>query len=482
MALFGGPWDLQEVITEQRTATWSAERPLSLAIAKPTDSSASSLFSSFAVQPSDAAGGNNGACSLHVVEGTSMIKELHVSQLLATGHEIRLVPPTRATLLYSGTDGQGRGRGSRSGGQGFGRTQSQGNGSQNRHDCFLKFCFRSLGDLKAASQAFLRLGLRCTTQFKPLSRTPSNRAPSAPMRAPLQPMPQARNSCPVTLMPEAPYSRTRSSRGFSTKSATGQFSSQQPAQREAGDALSTVVGGYVAVPRLKRTISESPSHLTNDDRTKRRAGAAAAVDTGSVTDRLRRESSSADADAGLWSQLVSRRSKSVSQAHGQIAHSSRLADASLERQQVASTTQTDGATEQPPPRRDLPPAITRHMSQTPSQMDGNEDALGPSQQQNNVRGNNGELASARRASAEMGVQTDTVYIEPERALVAGMSLFQKLAELKNQLVDECLQAAQDLELKSTKDEDEARLAAHYALEFGNRFVEICITQARIYCQ
>ncbi|CAK7568377.1 MAG: hypothetical protein SEPTF4163_006365 [Sporothrix epigloea] len=124
--------------------------------------------------------------------------------------------------------------------------------------------------------------------------------------------------------------------------------------------------------------------------------------------------------------------------------------------------------DEPPPRRELPQSITRHISQPSSQTGGFT-----------RRSSGGPFRTI--AVAEVEVQTEGPFVEPKDALLAGMGLFQELSTLKDNMVKECLNMTKLLGGNNDSiGQAEARLAARYAVEFQSRFVEICGRHAHTY--
>ncbi|CAK7265500.1 hypothetical protein SEPCBS119000_001543 [Sporothrix epigloea] len=133
---------------------------------------------------------------------------------------------------------------------------------------------------------------------------------------------------------------------------------------------------------------------------------------------------------------------------------------------VHSISATDNLDE-PPPRRELPQSITRHISQPSSQT--------------GVLASRTSEPTRKVAVAEVEVQTEQPFVEPKEALLAGMGLFQELSTLKDSLIKECLSMTKLLGGDNeTLGQAEARLAARYAIEFQSRFVEICGRHAQTY--
>ncbi|KJR80915.1 uncharacterized protein SPSK_05243 [Sporothrix schenckii 1099-18] len=459
---FVAQWVLQEAITEQRTTIRTATAPVTLHLESISNSQTSSSLSSFSSFPSAPSSNRQRAgpeaeakpsYRICIVEGSTLITEIDTSKLNPGNSEIRIVPPTRATLLVSegddptvsegGNGGRyGIGRGS---GRGMSQSQTQTGSqhasqsvSQRKKRSLLKLCFLSVGDLKAASHEFMRIGLRCTSLPTRDGRTTLSRTSSVVSMQASSQGSQERSSPNKT----APGLARSSSLIARTSTAL------QPAVRAASTALAAVPAerrstGPLESP-LKRTYSDAPPDLANANRMKRRQTSVASQTTCSPS-LLRRESSAADVpmqDARQPPPVNVPASRSLSRTS-----------------QWTASNDVD----EPPPRRELPQSVTRHLSRTPSQDTRSASAHG-----------------RRGATADTEVQTAAPFVEPEVALLAGMDLFQELANLKDGMLKECLSMTKALGADD-HDEAEARLVARYAIEFQTRFTEICTQRTHSFC-
>lgn len=222
---------------------------------------------------------------------------------------------------------------------------------------------------------------------------------------------------------------------------------------------------------LKRTYSEAPVDLAATDRVKRRQTLMTARDARPPS-LLRRESSSADIQDSPWPPPARNISRSLSRTPNMTRLSSAGASTLYERDReidspVHTPVNLSPDTDEPPPRRELPRSVTRHLSRTPSRdvgaASGNANANGPG-----------------ATTAETEVQTTAPFVDPEVAFMAGMNLFQELVELKDGMIRECMSVTRALGATGN-DEAEARLVARYAIEFQERFTDICTTQANTFC-
>lgn len=306
----------------------------------------------------------------------------------------------------------------------------------------------------------MRIGLRCTS------------LPTADSRATL-----SRTSSVVSMQASSQGSQERDLSGKVTSSLAraGSFVSRTLSNQPIAHAVSMTatamqprrLSAGTSTTSLKRTYSEAPPGPESASRMKRRQTAMAVQDAFSPS-LLQRESSSADIQLSPWPPPPANRtaSRSLSRTPNMIRLGSSSAPYERERllNSPVQTPVTPNDVDEPPPRRELPLAITRHLSQTPSQ-----DARSAS-------------AHARRAAmADTEVQTVVPFVEPEAALLAGMNLFQELADLKNGMLKECLGVTKALGAGGN-DEAEARLVARYAIEFQARFTEICARQENPYCR
>ncbi|EPE10403.1 hypothetical protein F503_05498 [Ophiostoma piceae UAMH 11346] len=443
MALPGGPWDLQEAITEQRTATRTATTPLTLHLAKipaasavPQSSSQRSLqhkaglgkkltsASSTATQPA--------SHSLRIVQGEDVIKTIDIATLLAGDHEIRLVPPTRATILYSDPDQPSPLDGSGV----FSRISTQAD---------------SQGESQARSQnAFLRLGLRCKTQFKTrnrsLSRTPSVPPNSAP------PPPQSRSPYTEYDAPSTTPSQHHSPHSpAATFSSIGDisyhaepYSPCPPAQRPPESArVESPYNTSVASNSSKRAHTELIKEAENHGDVRKRRRSAAMQDE-AVPGQARRESSSMDPAASLWSNLIND-------------------EMALELQEARES-----------PRRDesyhllFKDTYPEHQAALMSRLESQAPHALPD-----------STPAKQSRVADMEAQTEEQFVEPEAAFFAGMELLQDLSILKDQMLKECMDATRRLG-EGGFVEEEARLIAYYAIEFKTRFLETCSQKAEFF--
>ncbi|KIH88216.1 hypothetical protein SPBR_07168 [Sporothrix brasiliensis 5110] len=442
---FIAQWVLQEAITEQRTAIRTAAAPVTLHVESISNSQMSSSLSSFSSFPSAPSSNRQRAgpeaeakpsYRICIVDGSTVITEIDTSKLNPGNSEVRIVPPTRATLLVSEGDDPTVSEGGNGGRSGMGR--GNGRDTSQKKRSLLKLCFLSVGDLKAASHEFMRIGLRCTS------------LPTRDGRATL-----SRTSSVVSMQASSQGSQERSSpkrtasglaRSSSLVARTS--TSLQPAVRSASTALAAMPAERRSTGplenSLKRTYSDAPPDLANASRMKRRQTSVASQTTCSPS-LLRRESSAADVpmqDARQPPPVNVPASRSLSRTP-----------------QLMASNDVD----EPPPRRELPQSVTRHLSRTPSQDTRSASAHG-----------------RRGATTDTEVQTAAPFVEPEVALLAGMDLFQELANLKDGMLKECLSMTKALGADD-HDEAEARLVARYAIEFHTRFTEICTQRTNSFC-
>ncbi|EFX01089.1 hypothetical protein CMQ_6031 [Grosmannia clavigera kw1407] len=265
MSLTGGPWNLQEAITEQQTVTHRAGQQLTFDVQRLQD------LSGVSTRSREATGDDAATCWLRVMAGTTVI-------------------------------GTSR---------------------------FLKLCFHGLGDLKAASQTFLKLGLRCTTQVKPIGRTSSHPALATSSHQ----HQQWANTGPANVVARAQSYQV----GY------------QP------EFLN--MAGYAAPQAWDPGSLESRFQSSPVNALKRRASLSLSSQAG-LRSRLRRESSSFEStDATI------RRSEAVSQSQSPFS----TQPEAMHHSQPAAYMTSAAAVSKPPPRRELPQSITRHISLTPSQ-------------------------------------------------------------------------------------------------------------------
>lgn len=312
--------------------------------------------------------------------------------------------------------------------------------------CFLKLCFFSVSDLKSASHEFMRIGLRCTS------------LPTADNRSSLK-----RTSSALSVAASSQSSAcSRERRAASPPQMSGfgsvrTASTAMPAPRQPPAASTSL---------LKRTYSEGPNRPERIIRRKRRQ-TSMAHDAHSPS-LLRRGSSSTDL-------LATRPAHPAHSAPGSrcpLRNPTRGGNAleGLLQDPVRAPSPLD-TVDEPPPRRELPQSITRHLA--PSRTDGNNSQNRPGPERLS-RSTSGKIEKA--ATTEMEVQTDEQFVEPETALFAGMELFQELAGLKDRMLQECLRTTRLLG-GTGGDEAEARLVARYALDFQTRFTAICAQRA-----
>ena len=305
----------------------------------------------------------------------------------------------------------------------------------------------------------MRIGLRCTS------------LPTNDNRATL-----SRTSSVVSMQASSQGSQERDLAGKVTSGPphAGSFVSRtlsnQPVVRAASTTGTAMQSHRLSVGTptisLKRTHSEAPPGPESANRMKRHQTFMAVQDIRSPS-LLRRESSSADIQTSPWpppANGTASRSLSRTPNMARLGSSStpyepdRLLDSPVQ----APVTPND--VDEPPPRRELPQSVTRHLSQTPSQ-----DTRSAS-------------THARRvAMTDTEVQTTVPFVEPEAALLAGMNLFQELADLKDSMLKECLGVTKALGAGGNN-EAEARLVARYAIEFQARFTEICGRPVNPYCK
>ncbi|KAL1898613.1 hypothetical protein Sste5346_003517 [Sporothrix stenoceras] len=411
-----GEWNLQEAITEQRTETQTGKIP----------------------------------------------DEIDTSNLHPGNSEVRIVPPTRATLLFSDVDGQtkyGIGRGN---GYEFARLQtqidSQGasqNGLQMKKRSLLKLCFLSVGDLKSASHELMRIGLRCTSLPANDNRSTLSRASSVVSGH----SSQGSQERDIVIRSGTGNGRPP---GFVSRALSG-----QPLARSTSTTAITMPAPRLSVApsttSLKRTHSEAPLDRAVTDRTKRRQTSMTPQYARSPS-LLRRDSSSADMDTP-WPPPARNISRSLSRTPNtpKLGSASTLYERYGETDSPVRTPVGLIDPDEPPPRRELPQSVTRHLSRTPSRDARPASANGPG-----------------AATAETEAQTTAPYIEPEVAFVAGMNLFLELVELKDSMIRECMSVMTVLGANGN-DEAEARLVARYAIEFQARFTDICMRQTNSFC-
>ncbi|CAK7200790.1 hypothetical protein SEUCBS139899_003489 [Sporothrix eucalyptigena] len=467
-------WDLQEAITENRTASRTTYTSLNLRLelisgGNTVPPSSSSPYASLGPslttraanrQRAKAADNAKPSYRIQVVEGSTVVKEISTNILHPSNSEVRIVPPTRATILYPDPDEPPANRTAREKSSGLSRSKTEiqpqssqinsQNGSEKKKRCFLKLCFLSVSDLKTASHEFMRIGLRCTSL-----QTPDNRA---------------------TLQRTSSVVSVRSSQGSQNRDCAGSAApgSRASLSQSTYTTTSTVPTALPAAhwsqstskSSLKRTYSEVPPDIEHADRHKRRQ-TSMAHDVHSPS-LLRRDSSSADMLASPWTPSVNR---AVNRSQSWSSNMTRLESRSPYEHRPASPIQTTlpvNDVEEPPPRRELPQSVTRHISQPSSQTEGS-----------NNRSANSLIRKA--AVAEIEVQTEAAFVEPETALFAGMSLFQELLGLKDRLIKECMTMITMLGGgNGDTDKAEARLAARYAIEFQTQFVSICSHHAYSY--
>ncbi|CAK7219215.1 hypothetical protein SBRCBS47491_003770 [Sporothrix bragantina] len=213
-----------------------------------------------------------------------------------------------------------------------------------------------------------------------------------------------------------------------------------------------------ATVTLKRPYSDGPS-WDHANMTKRRQ-TSIAHDAHSPS-LLRKESSLGDTLASPWTPAINRPgNRSQSRTPNLTRMSSGTPHDDLHDLPIQTHSPVNDIDE-PPPRRELPKSITRHISQ-------------PSSQTEDSNSRSASESSKKAVVAEIEVQTEEPFVAPEEALFAGMGLFQELSTLKDKMIKECLNMTKLVGGSSSgSDEAEARLVARYAIEFQSRFVGIC---------
>ncbi|CAK7222968.1 hypothetical protein SCUCBS95973_005015 [Sporothrix curviconia] len=307
---------------------------------------------------------------------------------------------------------------------------------------FLMLCFVKPGDLKTVLQKFSRSGIRCKIRE---AKTGAGEASLA------------RTSSVVS-------AGSQGSQEGHRPGLTRALSSQ-PMRAATSWFIPT------AMP-LKRPHSENPPDAERSDRMKRRQ-TSIAHDAHSPS-LLRRESSQDDTLASPWTPAIkctggrpqSQTPRLTRLSSGPPHH--RFRDFPM---QANANSPANEEVDEPPPRRELPQSITRHISLPSSQAEGT-----------NSRSASGGSRRIAVAVAEMEVQTEEPFVEPEDALFAGMDLFHELLALKDKMIKECLNMTLLLggRANGASDEAEARLAARYAIEFQSRSVEIFAQHANSY--
>ena len=302
----------------------------------------------------------------------------------------------------------------------------------------------------------MRIGLRCTSLPRADNRATLSRTSSAVSVAAGSQSPQVSQGSQGS---QGPQERGRP---MLTRTLTSQ--SMRPTTVMANSTAMHVpqVSQPFPTGSVKRLYSENPPDTEHADRMKRRQ-MSTSHDAHSPS-LLRRESSLDDTLASPWTPAINR---SASWSHRRTPNSTRLSSGPprqhlhLHNSNLPACLPANDVDE-PPPRRQLPAAITRHISQPSSQVDETSSRSASS-------------SSRKVAVAEVEVQTERPFVEPEVALFSGMGLFQELSVLKDTMIKECLNMTKSLggNKGGSSGEAEARLAARYAIDFQSRFIEIC---------